>query len=156
MFEAIAYLIVGLVLLVYSADFLVKGAANIAAVLGISPLVVGLTVVAFGTSAPELAVSVMSAFKGQADIALGNVVGSNIFNVLFILGVSAMIIPLVVHAQLVRFDVPVMIGVSILLYVLSMDGLISRVDGIVLSALLLVYVVILLRLSKKEKDAGVL
>lgn len=83
-------------------------------------------------------------------------VGSNIFNVLFILGVSAMIIPLVVHAQLVRFDVPVMIGVSILLYVLSMDGLISRVDGIVLSALLLVYVVILLRLSKKEKDAGVL
>ena len=83
-------------------------------------------------------------------------VGSNIFNVLFILGVSAMIIPLVVHAQLVRFDVPVMIGVSILLYVLSMDGLISRVDGIVLSALLLVSVVILLRQSKKEKDAGVL
>ena len=156
MFAAIAFLIVGLVLLVYSADFLVKGAANIAAALGISPLVVGLTVVAFGTSAPELAVSVMSAFKGQADIAVGNVVGSNIFNVLFILGVSALIIPLVVHAQLVRFDVPVMIGVSVLLYVLSMDGLISRVDGIVLAALLLVYVIFLLRLSKKEKDAGVL
>ena len=130
---AIAFLIVGLVLLVYSADFLVKGAANIAAALGISPLVVGLTVVAFGTSAPELAVSVMSAFKDQADIAVGNVIGSNVFNILFILGISAMIIPLAVNAQLVRFDVPVMIGVSILLYVLSMDGLISRVDGIVLS-----------------------
>ena len=156
MIPAIAFLIVGLVLFIYSADFLVKGASNLAAAVGISPLVVGLTVVAFGTSAPELAVSVMSAFKGQADIALGNVVGSNIFNVLFILGISAMIIPLVVHAQLVRFDVPVMIGVSILLYVLSMDGLISRVDGIVLSALLLVYVAFLLRLSKKEKDAGLL
>ena len=156
MLAAIAFLIVGLVLLVYSADFLVKGAANLAAAVGISPLVVGLTVVAFGTSAPELAVSVMSAFKGQADIAVGNVVGSNIFNVLFILGISALIIPLVVHAQLVRFDVPVMIGVSVLLYFLAMDGLISRVDGIVLFVLLLVYVIFLLRLSKKEKDAGVL
>ena len=156
MIAAIAFLIVGLVLLVYSADFLVKGAANIAAALGISPLIVGLTVVAFGTSAPELAVSVMSAFKGQADIAVGNVVGSNIFNVLLILGVSALIIPLTVNAQLVRFDVPVMILVSVLLYFLSMDGLISRVDGIILFVLLLGYVAFLLRLSKKEKDAGVL
>lgn len=156
MIAAIAFLIVGLVLLVYSADFLVKGAANLAAAVGISPLVVGLTVVAFGTSAPELAVSVMSAFKDQADIAVGNVVGSNIFNVLFILGVSALIIPLVVHAQLVRFDVPVMIGVSVLLYILSMDGLISRMDGIILASLLLIYIIFLLRLSKKEKDSAVL
>ena len=156
MIPAVAFLIVGLVLLVYSADFLVKGAANIAAALGISPLIVGLTVVAFGTSAPELAVSVMSAFKGQADIAVGNVVGSNIFNILLILGVSALIIPLVVNAQLVRFDVPVMIFVSVLLYFLSMDGLISRTDGIILFVLLLAYVAFLLRLSKKEKDAGVL
>jgi cation:H+ antiporter len=156
MLAAIAFLIVGLVLLVYSADFLVKGAANIAAALGISPLVVGLTVVAFGTSAPELAVSVMSAFKDQADIAVGNVIGSNIFNILLILGISALIIPLAVNAQLVRFDVPVMIFVSVLLYFLAMDGLISRVDGIVLFVLLLSYVTFLLRLSKKEKDAGVL
>ena len=120
---AIIFLILELVLLVFSADWLVKGAASIASALGISPLVVGLTVVAFGTSAPELAVSVMFAFNGQADLALGNVVGSNIFNVLFILGISALIIPLVVNAQLVRFDVPVMIAVSVLLYVLSMDGL---------------------------------
>jgi cation:H+ antiporter len=156
MIAAILFLILGLVLLVFSADFLVKGAANIASALGISPLVVGLTVVAFGTSAPELAVSVMSAYAGQADLALGNVVGSNIFNVLFILGVSAIIIPLVVNAQLVRFDVPVMIGVSILLYFLSKDGLISRFDGVILSALLLIYVGLLLRGSRKEKDAGVI
>ncbi len=156
MIEAILYLILGLVLLVFSADWLVKGAASIASALGISPLIVGLTVVAFGTSAPELAVSVMSAFSGQAELAVGNVVGSNIFNVLFILGLSALIIPLVVHAQLVRFDVPVMICVSVLLYFLSMDGLLSRVDGIVLAALLLGYVFFLIRSSRKEKDAGVL
>lgn len=156
MIPAILFLIVGLVLLVYSADFLVKGAASIAAALGISPLIVGLTVVAFGTSAPELAVSVMSAFKGQADIAVGNVIGSNIFNILLILGVSALIIPLVVNAQLVRFDVPVMILVSVLLYFLSVDGLISRLDGVILFVLLLSYVAFLLRLSKKEKNAGVL
>lgn len=156
MTAAILFLILGLVLLVFSADFLVKGAANIASALGISPLVVGLTVVAFGTSAPELAVSVMSAYAGQADLALGNVVGSNIFNVLFILGISALIIPLVVNAQLVRFDVPVMVGVSVLLYILSMDGLLSRVDGVILALLLFVYVGFLLRGSRKEKDADVL
>ena len=87
MLNAIIFLILGLVLLVYAADYLVKGASQIATDLGISPLVVGLTVVAFGTSAPELAVSIMSAFKGEADLAVGNVVGSNIFNVLFILGI---------------------------------------------------------------------
>lgn len=156
MTAAIAFLILGLVLLVFSADWLVKGAASIASALGISPLVVGLTVVAFGTSAPELAVSVMSAFKGQADLALGNVVGSNIFNILFILGLSALIIPLVVHAQLVRFDVPVMIAVSVLLYFLSMDGLVSRLDGVVLFVLLMGYIFILIRGSRREKDAGVL
>ncbi len=156
MLAAIAFLVVGLVLLVYSADFLVKGAANLAAALGISPLVVGLTVVAFGTSAPELAVSVMSAFKGQADLAVGNVIGSNIFNVLVILGISAMIIPLTVHAQLVRFDVPVMIFLSLLLFPLSMDGVLSRRDGVILVALLLGYLFILIRGSRREKDAGVL
>ncbi len=153
---AIAYLIVGLVLLVFSADWLVKGAASIASALGISPLIVGLTVVAFGTSAPELAVSVMAAFRGQADLAVGNVVGSNIFNVLAILGVSALIIPLIVHRQLIRLDVPVMIFVSVLVYVLSLDGVISRTDGIILFLVMLAYVAVLIRKSRKEKDAGVL
>lgn len=156
MIPAIAFLVIGLVLLVFAADWLVKGAANIASALGISPLVVGLTVVAFGTSAPELAVSVMSAFSGQADLAVGNVIGSNIFNILVILGISALIIPLTVHAQLVRFDVPVMIFLSLLLYPLSMDGGLSRMDGFILVALLMVYLFILIRGARREKDAGVL
>ncbi|MFN3332121.1 MAG: sodium:calcium antiporter, partial [Caldilinea sp.] len=86
----------GLVILVAGAELLVRGASRLAAALGIAPLVIGLTIVAFGTSAPEMAVSVQSALRGQADIALGNVVGSNIFNVLFILGLSALIVPLLV------------------------------------------------------------
>ena len=104
--------VAGLGLLVLGAEWLVKGASRLAAALGISPLVIGLTVVAYGTSAPEMAVSVKSAWAGQPDLALGNVVGSNIFNVLFILGVSAIITPLVVSSQLIRLDVPIMIGVS--------------------------------------------
>ncbi len=152
---AIVFLILGLILLVFSADYLVKGAASIATAIGISPLVVGLTVVAFGTSAPELAVSVMSAFEGQADLAVGNVIGSNIFNVLVILGISAMIIPLVVNKQLIRFDVPVMIVVSVLLFALSYDGNISRIDGIILFALALAYTTFLIQQSRKEKSGAV-
>lgn len=105
-------IVIGLVLLVAGADFLVKGAARLALSFGVSSLVVGLTVVAFGTSAPEMSVSVMSAYNGQAAMAVGNIVGSNIFNVLFILGLAAMIAPLVISKQLVRLDVPVMIGAS--------------------------------------------
>jgi len=152
----IVLLIAGLVLLVFSADWLVQGAAKIAAVVGISPLVVGLTVVAFGTSAPELAVSVMSAFKDQTDLAVGNVVGSNIFNILVVLGLSALIIPLVVNQQLIRFDLPVMIFLSFLLYGVSYDGVISRTDGIVLFALALAYVGFLVWQSKKERNSSVL
>ena len=156
MTAAIAFLILGLVILVFAAEWLVKGAASIASTLGISPLIVGLTVVAFGTSAPELAVSVMAAFEGEADLAVGNVIGSNIFNILVVLGVSALIIPLVVHQQLIRFDVPVMIFLSVLLYALSFDGAISRIDGIILFSMALAYVGYLVRQSKREKDGGVL
>ena len=156
MILACIYVVIGLVVLVFAADYLVKGAATIAGVLGISPLIVGLTVVSFGTSAPELAVSVASAFKGQADLAVGNVVGSNIFNVLVVLGLSALIIPLVVHQQLIRFDVPVMIFLSVLLYGLCYDGNISRADGIILFAFAVGYLYFLLRQSKSEKDSTVL
>lgn len=148
MVTAIVFLIVGFVLLVFAADYLVKGAASIAAAVGISPLVVGLTVVAFGTSAPELAVSVVSAFEGQADLAVGNVVGSNIFNILVVVGSSALIIPLVVHRQLIRLDLPVMIFLSVLLYAVSLDGMISRIDGLVLFSLAIAYVGLLLWKSK--------
>lgn len=108
------YLIAGLALLVAGAEALVRGAARLAARFGIPPLVIGLTVVAFGTSAPEMAVSVQSASNGQGDIAVGNVLGSNIFNVLMILGLSALVIPLTVSRQLIRLDVPLMIGASLL------------------------------------------
>jgi len=119
----------GLVLLVIGAEGLVRGATRLAAGAGVSPLVVGLTVVAFGTSAPEMAVSLQSALSGQADIAYGNVVGSNIFNVLFILGASAAIAPLAVAQQLVRLDVPIMIAVSFLCLGMSLDVRICRLEG---------------------------
>ena len=115
----ILFFVLGLVALIVGAELLVRGASKLALSFGISPLVVGLTVVAFGTSSPELAVSVQSAWSGQVDIALGNVVGSNIFNVLFILGVSALIAPLLVAQQLIRQEVPIMIGVSLLLLALA-------------------------------------
>ncbi|NJD05542.1 MAG: calcium/sodium antiporter [Methylococcaceae bacterium] len=140
----------GLVLLVAGAEALVRGASKLAGTFGISPLVIGLTVVAFGTSSPELAVSVSSALAGEADLAVGNVVGSNIFNVLFILGLSALVAPLSVAQQLVRLDVPIMIAVSILMPVLGMDGRIGRVDGLILFALMLGYTVFLVRQSRQE------
>ena len=107
------YLIAGLVLLVAGAEVLVRGAARLAAQFGISPLVIGLTVVAFGTSAPETAVSVQASLNGSGDIAIGNVVGSNIANVLLILGMTALVAPLVVSRQLIRLDVPIMIGATL-------------------------------------------
>jgi cation:H+ antiporter len=144
----------GLVLLVLGAELLVRGASKLALSFGISPLVVGLTVVAFGTSSPEFAVSIQSAWAGQVDIALGNVVGSNIFNVLFILGLSALITPLLVARQLIRQEVPIMIGVSLLLFALAYDGGISRVDGAVMFGLLLAYTVFLVRQSRREGKAA--
>ena len=141
MFTTIVLFVVGLVLLVGGAEALVRGAVRLAAAAGVSPLVIGLTVVAYGTGAPEMAVSVKAALAGQADLALGNVVGSNIFNVLFILGVSAAITPLLVHRQLLRFDLWVMLGVSGLVYVLGMDGGIGRLDGLFLVASVVAYTV---------------
>ena len=142
--------VLGLVLLVGGADLLVRGASKLALSVGLSPLIVGLTVVAFGTSTPEMAVSVQSAYAGQADLAFGNVVGSNIFNVLFILGVSALIAPLVVSRQLIRLDVPIMVGVSALTFVLALDGRISRIEGAVLFAGIVAYTVWLVRMGRRQ------
>ena len=143
-------LIAGLAGLVLGAEWLVRGATRLASRWGVSPLVVGLTVVAFGTSAPELAVSVSSGFSGRAEIALGNVVGSNIFNVLFILGISAVIVPLVVDQKLVRLDVPVMIGVSTLTYGFGLDGHLGRIEGLLLSAGLLGYTAWCIVVGRRE------
>lgn len=133
------YLIGGFILLVLGAEVLVRGAARLAARFGISPLIIGLTVVAFGTSAPEMAVSTQSAFLGQGDIAIGNVIGSNIFNVLVVLGLSALITPLLVSRQLVRFDVPIMIAAGFLAWFLALDGSYSRLDGLILFACIVTY-----------------
>lgn len=143
----------GLILLVAGAEILVRGASRLAAAVGISPLVVGLTVVAFGTSAPELAVSIAAARSGNAGLALGNVVGSNIFNVLFILGVAALITPLVVAQQLVRLDVPFMIVVSLALVGIGIDGTVSRLDGLLLFAVFAGYTTFVVRQSRKESRA---
>lgn len=145
--------LIGLVLLIGGAELLVRSASRIALVLGVSPLVVGLTVVAFGTSAPELAVTTQSTLAGQSDLAIGNVVGSNIANVLVILGISAVITPLVVAQQLVRLDIPLMIGVSALVIVFSLDGSISRLDGVVLFGGIVAYTVFAIRQSRKESQA---
>jgi len=146
--------VAGLVALVAGAELLVRGASKLALSFGISPLVVGLTVVSFGTSAPEVAVSVGAVLNGTTDIALGNVVGSNIFNVLFILGLSALITPLVVNIQLIRQEVPIMIGTSLLLLALSLDGRIGRVDAALLVGVMVAYTVFLVRQSRRETQAA--
>lgn len=143
----------GFVVLIAGAELLVRGASKLAVAVGISPLVVGLTVVAFGTSSPELAVSVQSNLRGASDVALGNVVGSNIVNVLFILGVSAVIAPLVVAQQLIRLDVPLMIGLSVLVLLLGFDGTIGRLDGALLFGGVVAYTVFAIRQSRKETQA---
>jgi cation:H+ antiporter len=144
----------GLALLILGAELLVRGASKIAAGLGISPLIVGLTIVAVATSAPELAVSIGGALSGQADIALGNVVGSNIMNILFILGLSAIIIPLTVSHQIIRFDVPVMILLSSLVLLISLDRSISRFDGMLLLIALIAYFAVLIIISLKAYSAN--
>ena len=144
----------GLALLVFGASLLVRGASKLALSMGISPLVVGLTVVAFGTSAPEVAVSVGAVLKGQTDIAIGNVVGSNIFNVLFILGASALITPLVVNVQLIRQEVPIMLGASLLLLAFGLDGTVSLWDGGFLFVLLVAYTAFLVVQSRSETAAA--
>lgn len=141
----------GLVLLVGGGELLVRGAAALAATLKISPLVIGLTVVAFGTSAPELGVSLQAALSGNADVAVGNVVGSNIINILLILGASALVTPLVVSSQLIRLDVPLMIAASLAMWAMGADGQVSRLEGSILFISLLVYIVFCIRKSRSEQ-----
>lgn len=139
----------GLILLIVGAELLVKGASRLATSFGIPALVVGLTVVAFGTSAPELAVSVKAAFSGQAELAIANVVGSNIFNILFILGLAALIMPLMVSQQLIRQDVPIMVGVSFIALWMIQDGNIDKLEAGLLFLGVILYTVFLFYQGKK-------
>ncbi len=144
-------LVLGVALLTFGAEALVRGAARLALSIGVPSLVVGLTVVAFGTSAPELVVSLQSTFSGQADVAVGNVVGSNIFNVLFILGASALIVPLTVHRQLVRFDVPLMIVVSVVTLLIAWDGELGRIEGGALVVALVWYTIRTIMIGRRDQ-----
>ncbi|WP_298406579.1 calcium/sodium antiporter [uncultured Chloroflexus sp.] len=146
----IGLLVGGLTLLTVGGELLVRGSSQLAALARISPLVIGLTVVSFGTSSPELAVSIQAGLAGKSDIAVGNVVGSNIFNILFILGACAVISPLIVAVQLIRREVPFMIAVSLLLAGLALDGRIGRLDGVLLFGLLIGYIVWSIYASRKE------
>lgn len=141
----------GFVCLVGGADLLVRGAAAIASRLGIAPVIIGLTVVAFGTSAPELAVSVSAGLGGESDLALGNVVGSNIGNILLILGTSAVIGGLAVQQRIVQVDVPLLIGASVLTVLLALDNRIGRLDGLLLFAGIVAYTGWLVRAARSER-----
>jgi len=136
----VALLLGGFALLVFGGELLVRGASGIARAIGLSPLVVGLTVVSFATSAPELAVTLDAAASGSPGLAVGNVVGSNIANVLLVLGVSALVTPLVVRSRVVRLDVPVMIALSVAFLLMALDGTISTLDGALLLGALVLYV----------------
>ena len=150
----ILMLLLGLAVLTVGAELLVRGASKLAAAVGISPLVIGLTVVAFGTGAPELVVSLQSTLAGEPDVAIGNVIGSNIVNILLILGISALIVPLRVSQQLIRFDVPLMVTLSFVVLFFAIDGRIGRLEGLLLTAGMVAYTLWAILKSRKEQ-AGI-
>lgn len=143
---------VGLITLYFGAEWLVKGSIAISNKLGVSQLVIGITVVAFGTSTPEFAVSISSAMQGLSDVALGNVVGSNIVNIGAILGLSAIISPIIVSKSIIRKEVPIMIGISFLLLAIILDGKIDFVDGVLLVIGIIIFTLYSYRSSKKDVD----
>ncbi len=140
-------LLSGLAVLILGGELLVRGSSRLARRLGTSHLVIGLTVVAFGTSAPELAVSTVATLRGAPAIALGNVVGSNIVNILLILGFSAVLAPLAVSHRLVRIEVPLVIVISGLVFLLALDSVLGRLEGLLLLAGLILYLVVFIRLA---------
>ncbi|MDD3556534.1 MAG: calcium/sodium antiporter [Proteiniphilum sp.] len=149
----IVWLLLSLVILYFGAEGLVSGAASLAKRIGISPLVIGLTIVSVGTSAPELLVSVKAALNGQGALSVGNVLGSNFFNVGLILGISAIIYPLAVKRQLLKLDVPVMILSSLLFFLFFLDFTISALEATIFLLILITYITYMLRSSRKEKAA---
>ncbi|NLE00172.1 MAG: calcium/sodium antiporter [Fibrobacter sp.] len=149
---AIGLLLLGLVLLYFGAEFLVRGSANLALHMGVSALVVGLTIVAFGTSAPELVVSLKAGLDGNGDIAIGNVVGSNIFNIAMILGISALIQPMKVNLNVLRVDTPIMVAVSVLFFICLRDFTVSRIEGVILTLGIIIYTIVTIIISRTRND----
>lgn len=157
MWAQVLLLIFGIVVVLKSADWLTNGAVGLATKLGISQIVIGLTIVAIGTSMPEFFVSIVSAIKGTPDLAVGNIVGSNIFNVLLIVGVAATVAPIAIQRATVRRDIPIAIVASIMLTIMMLDDNISRIDALILFAAFIAFIWITLRNSKNdanEKDAS--
>lgn len=147
---AVALIILGVIMLYYGAEGLVKGSVKLAIRIGITPLIIGLTVVAFGTSSPELVVSLSAGYQGSSEIAIGNVIGSNICNIALILGVAALIRPIQVKMQLIKADITIMVVFSILVFFFIMDGVISQFEGVVLVISLFAYIYYNVWLSKKS------
>ena len=154
MLEAVVFLIIGLVFLVWSADKLVFGAAALARNVGISPLVIGMTILAMGSSAPEMMVSATAALDGKTDTAVGNVLGSNIANIALILGITALIKPLSISSGVLRRELPLMIGVTLLAGVLLWDSHLGFYEGVLLFALFGAFILTMLRISRNEKKNG--
>ena len=150
MLQPLLLMLLGFGLLYVGAEGLVRGGASLALRLGLTPLVVGLTVVAFGTSSPELVVSLQAALSGRGALAVGNVVGSNICNIALILGLSALIRPLKVQMQLIRVDVPIVVGGSLLLLVLLLDERLSRLEGGLLTLGIFLYTGASLYFARRE------
>lgn len=144
------FLVLGFVMLVKGADLFVDGASGIATKFGIPQIVIGLTIVAMGTSAPEAAVSITAAFAGNADITIGNIVGSNILNILIILGISALVYPLAIQKSTLIIDIPVVLLATVVLYLLGFDSNISRIDGIIMLVVFAAYLFYLFTVAKKE------
>lgn len=155
MFISVIFILIGLVLLAIGAEGLVRGSSSVALRLGVTPLVVGLTIVAFGTGSPEFVVSIGSALNNNSGLALGNVIGSNISNIALILGIAALIKPLSVRAEIVRRETPVMVIVTALFWLLLYDGELGRIDGAILTLGAIAYTFLTYYLSKQNKQKAV-
>lgn len=155
MLTTIVLLIIGLIILIVGGDYLVRGSSSIALRLHLSPLVVGLTIVAFGTSAPELLISIQSALKGSPDIVMGNVIGSNICNLALVLGLTAVISPVKVQTNSIRFDWPMTMGASILLYLVVREGTIIAIEGVLFLMIIISYLFFIIHQSRKDTKANV-
>jgi cation:H+ antiporter len=153
-FIAIILLVVGLVVLIIGADALVRGAAQLAKHMGLSPFAIGVTVVAFGTSAPELFASIGAALQGQPEIAIGNVIGSNIANIALILGIGGLLMPIAIHRQVQRSEIPIMVILTVLTMVLLIDSLITRIEGGALFLGLIAYVIYIIKTHKEDIEHG--
>jgi len=146
--------LIGFVMLYYGAEWLVKGSSSLAKSLGVTPVVIGLTVVAFGTSAPELVVSLVSSIKGKSMIAVGNVVGSNICNIALVLGLAALFQPIKCHRSVVTRDIPLMLGISLYLLVLSLNSTLGRIEGATLFSGIILYTFFNYYIARKESKTG--